>query len=587
MAYVHTGALASLWALVLFAGVLAACERTGRLFLKRTGIGVALTDAESLVFSAGIGLTALSLAALALGLAGFLSAPSAWTLVLAMLFIPSFLLREESLPALSVESKIAAGLGALMLLLSLAPALAPPTGNDALAYHLAHPKAFLEAGRVAALPFTRESLWPFQTEMLFMLGLLLQGTSLAQLFHWVFLPLTAAAVYAYTARLYNKRAARVACAVWLFTPVVIAQSSQAYTDLALAFYLFTAFHAFSLKSAIGEKSAAVLSGILSGAAMGTKYLALAPVAALAAFWFFRPIFLLCMASVASVWYLRSWLAFGNPFYPFLSKWFGGRGFESTVEGFAPMGAGALSFLAHPWNITMSPHVFGGELIGPVYLMFLPLLAFYLLKERDRELRKMSLFAALCYGALFFQSQHTRYLVLALPFLCAGIGVVITRFIPVRGLLRETVTVALVAVCLLHLSIAAYRTRNVWPVIAGTVPAPEYLARRERSFEGYRYLSEHVKPADKVFNGGEVRRFYDTRPANTVYWTEPLRLDLEKRGLDERAFIQTERFSWVWTRHDGPPGMDGFLEQSGYRQVFSYVFHEGKTAFGNRIWRLQS
>ena len=69
----------------------------------------------------------------------------------------------------------------LLVLLSIGSALAPAFANDALVYHLAVPKAFLQAGGLGHLPNNIYSLFPQQIEMLYLFALALGSDSLAQL----------------------------------------------------------------------------------------------------------------------------------------------------------------------------------------------------------------------------------------------------------------------------------------------------------------------------------------------------------------------------------------------------------------------
>ncbi|GIT65572.1 MAG: hypothetical protein Ct9H300mP23_11990 [Nitrospinota bacterium] len=69
----------------------------------------------------------------------------------------------------------------LLVLLSIGSAFAPAFANDALVYHLAVPKAFLQTGGLVHLPNNIYSLFPQQIEMLYLFALALGSDSLAQL----------------------------------------------------------------------------------------------------------------------------------------------------------------------------------------------------------------------------------------------------------------------------------------------------------------------------------------------------------------------------------------------------------------------
>ena len=74
----------------------------------------------------------------------------------------------------------------LLALLSLLLCALPPDGNewDALAYHLAFPKLYLQAGRMVEIPFMHQSYFPPLQDMLYLWGLSVAGESAAKVMHW-------------------------------------------------------------------------------------------------------------------------------------------------------------------------------------------------------------------------------------------------------------------------------------------------------------------------------------------------------------------------------------------------------------------
>ncbi|MBI3316164.1 MAG: glycosyltransferase family 39 protein, partial [Candidatus Omnitrophica bacterium] len=330
-----------------------------------------LSAGEGTLFSLALGLAALSLFMLGLGLLGLVTKLHALALLGFFLVLPWWL---EKGKRFSFSWASGASIPFLLMLfaffLSWLNTTLPPIGNDALAYHLADPKDFILHGRVHPIPLSRESLWPYQTEMLFMLGLLLQGTSLAQALHWVFYPLTAFSIYAFGARFLGRREAVFGALVFVFTPVVFALSGEAYVDLGLTFFIFLSFYAFLLKDTLGELKASLVSGLFCGAALATKYSGLNAAVILTVFWLWRkPVslksalyFILSALAVSGVWYLRSYWILGNPVYPFFSNFFGGRGFEFGIQSSLGTGNGVDSFLLLLWDMTFYPKLFGGDVL---------------------------------------------------------------------------------------------------------------------------------------------------------------------------------------------------------------------------------
>jgi hypothetical protein len=590
MTFVHTGPMGALSAIFWLMAVLFAALSFGRVLLKGLcGSAEGLRTEERIIFSLAFGFTSLSLLMLALGLFGMLTKFHAVTLLGFFLIFAPGIRKEDFSFSEAPERRWLFFLALVAFFLSWIGTTLPPIGNDALSYHLADPKAFILKGRVYGIPLSRESLWPYQTEMLFMLGLLLQGTSLAQALHWIFYPLTAFSIYAFGLRFLSRKEAFLSSLIFIFTPAAFALSSGAYVDLALAFFVFLSFYAFLLKETVGGFRASVVSGVLCGAALATKYSGLNAALILVLFWLSHKKGVLRCALyfaagaffVSGVWYLRSYQILGNPVYPFFSGIFGGRGFEFGIQSSLGSGNGLWSFLLLLWDMTFYPKLFGGDILGPFYLLFVPLAAAFV-KELRRPLVFLSMFSFL-YACIFFKTaMQVRYFVPALPFLSVIAGFALTRLM-IRGKLTARVSGFIFGVLiLLHTGIYFYKTRDAWKVLSGAENAEHYLLRRERSYSAYRYLNQTPK-SSTIFNAAtEPRRFYgDERlmvmdDANLRFF-----LAAEKKSLP--AYLGERDFDLIWVSPLSDPLVHDFIRQHSYLKVFSCRFEEGGTLFEYAIY----
>lgn len=171
------------------------------LFIKKSD-----TLAEDFVFSSGLGLGILGYAVYIIGSFGFLyPRPIIISLflfaLLAAPYVYSFIRKLDWLSA--AKAAVSLGLFEKFLLaaiiaissMCLFGSMAPEIGNDALVYHLHHPKIFIQNHKIGYIPYTRESLWPYLTEMLFTVGLLFKSVSLAKMFNFLFGVLSMLSVY--------------------------------------------------------------------------------------------------------------------------------------------------------------------------------------------------------------------------------------------------------------------------------------------------------------------------------------------------------------------------------------------------------
>lgn len=588
MAYLTAGPIASIASLVLLTLVLVGWMGIGLRLIRFSGLDKVLTASERLLFSLAVGCIVMSLALLVVGLFGQLNVIVLWGVVGVSALSSASLLRQ-SLAGLHPRGPawfwmpVAAACG-----LSVIQALAPPIGTDALSYHLGHPRLFIEAGRIAWIPGSRESLWPYLTEMFFMLGLALQGTAAASLFHWVFYPLTAWAIYLFSLRHASLGRARLAALSFIFTPVAFAQSGHAYIDLSLAFFTFLAAYAVMVVPESQRLGSAYMAGFICGGALAVKYLGIGVFASL--FILFaclhekKRAWVLYVAgalTASGVWYIRSWFELGNPVFPFMSKLFG-SGYESELGKYVGMGKDVGSLIMLGWNITLHPTAFGGEILGPLFLAFAPLALCELHKHRRRELG-LTIFVATYTFFIFTQSQQVRFFLSVVPFYCLAVAAGYDWAEKQAATLRILARGVLICILMFHMGIYVYRTRDAWPVVLGHQDATKYLLKHERSFEGYRWLALNMKPGQRVFNSAEHKFFYGELSGMQIN-NRLFRQALESVHKSLVGHLHNESYDYLWLLEGHNEELFDFAEQNGYRVAHAYSRNEGDMEFRYVIYK---
>jgi hypothetical protein len=285
----------------------------------------------------------------------------------------------------------------VVFLVTFALTLAPPNGADydSLTYHLAAPAQYLRAGGIVELPYDHHTYFPFTMEMLFLLGLALQGPVLAKLFHWLMLPLCCFALIALGRRHLTTRAGLFGAALFASIPLVQSEATTAYVDLGFTAFVLLAFLCFAnwLSSHESEESSSVTnggwwlawSGVFCGFAIGTKYLGFLTFGWLGLWalgtmlrrrnFQFKPLLLFAVYAIVlgGGWYVRNWLWTGNPVYPFAYEIFGGRGWTAQMAADYTRDQAAYGFgrspsdwLWLPWRFAMAPlniGVLNGQPVG--------------------------------------------------------------------------------------------------------------------------------------------------------------------------------------------------------------------------------
>jgi hypothetical protein len=234
-------------ALVALLLILALAAGVGRRVLALIGVKPQ-ARIDVLVYSTSLGLGVIAYLVLALGMAGLLTkwAVLAGMAVLGALCCRGFAMLLTELRARPVEARTDRALmfatTAVFVAIGLIVVIncfVPPGAHewDALAYHLAAPKVYVESHRIVYLPTDHHSNFPFLLEMLFTVGLLYDGYALANLFHFATGVLCVAAIVAIGRRHVSLAAGLLGGLVFATAPIVLWEAGAAYIELGLALFV--------------------------------------------------------------------------------------------------------------------------------------------------------------------------------------------------------------------------------------------------------------------------------------------------------------------------------------------------------------
>ncbi len=371
--------------ILVAAVILAGAWGVGHLLLRLVRAFDEQPGRERTVFAIGLGLSALSLLTLVLGKLALLSRP-VFGAVIAAAVVAEWLLRrtvdrKDALSAASVPSAprltdhdhrrrwlrlgIVAAILPFLLTMFLGSML-PSTDFDVREYHLAGPKEFFLAGKVSMLEHNVYTSFPFGTEMLSLLAMVLfgdwEGGALAgQLVLMCFIPLTGLALYAAGRRWFGALAGWTAALVYLTAPWTFRIAIIAYTEGGLSFYLLaallaaaTGIEALSQQRPAGR--AILLAGLFAGSAMACKYTGVVQVViplglatVIAPFVVARKqkgcassdpvrgaakmgaVFTLGFLATMGPWLLKNLVETGNPVYPLMYTLFDGKDWDAMLN----------------------------------------------------------------------------------------------------------------------------------------------------------------------------------------------------------------------------------------------------------------
>lgn len=307
--------------------------------------------------------------------------------------------------------------------------LLPPYAWDSLYYHLTAAATWLQAGRIVLSPYTLwANVYPMNTELLFAWNMLLAGSDL--LVDLTQLPFALAgglAVYALGREVgLHQAGSAVAACLFFLTPIVLIQSKTCYVDIAFAAMFLVGYYFAWRYCRCRRRSYFFMAALAAGLATGMKASAAPYVAVIFAVvgagdwqasrenglsaWrrvlASAAIFATTVLLWGGFWYLRNWLAYGNPLYPFTIKVLGHTLWpgEGSVAGLVMVkntpselgGLPAWQQLLRSWEETTAPYTFDQRLggFGPQWLYLeVPALALVLvlsfIHSYRRKLRQSS------------------------------------------------------------------------------------------------------------------------------------------------------------------------------------------------------
>ena len=424
--------------IILFLLIMLAFLGVGGTFTRKIWRLNFTSPTEAFVFSSALGSVIASVMVTSLAFIGQVTSSTCWAVLVILLasglgFLKEFRQWEFKtgltfFPLSPIKTSIQIILGVLALL-SLSLALAPAFATDALVYHLAVPKAYLEAGGIINLPNNVFSFYPQHTEMLYLLALALGTDHLAQLTGLGIVFLLLIALHQYYRQNGSATYALLVPALFLSTPAFFTVAYSAYVDLQAAAYTFMAFYSWENWRSRKQTGWFYLMTAFVGAALATKLTAVIalPIAFLGVVLqdetspkkVLGQCLILALGTLLLIlpWWGRNYFFTGNPFAPFFMQLFGGDqgmnwDLERSLQHFQyfsayGMGHGILDFLLLPINLTFfgQPHSlkFDGQ-IGILYFLLLP--ALFGLR---RQSRPMVVVLSIFMVFWFTQTQQARLL----------------------------------------------------------------------------------------------------------------------------------------------------------------------------------
>jgi hypothetical protein len=301
-----------------------------------------LDAAETICFCLFLGTGCLGMAVLILGLFGLLQPTP-----VAILVAVTFILTRRELPNLyrllidSVRKTLGTASGKFLLvlfagftLLLLVRAGTPPYVFDENIYHLPVTSEFVRQGRI--FPNFNNSMGnqPFLIHMIYAVCLLVGSDIAAKFFSLILAVATALSLYAFSQRFLSQRVGVFAIFVFFAAGMVTEVSVTTRVDVSVAGMLFVATYAMINYLKTSARGWLWASAVLAGFSLSIKHSAalwilliglmylletlLSKQQKIAAVLKLGIVYAVIAFAIASPWYIKNYVWFGNPVYPFFT-----------------------------------------------------------------------------------------------------------------------------------------------------------------------------------------------------------------------------------------------------------------------------
>lgn len=563
------------------------------------------SDAEKYSFSFALGFAAVAYIVLALGIFGLLyrSLFLVAIALLALVSIPEyknlFFATVRCIRKNRSHKVLLAALALIIMLLLVC--LAPSYSNDSMVYHLTDAKYFATHHYVGFIPYnSTNSLWPYLVEMFFTLALLWNMPAALGLVQFSLFLASCLAVYALCKRFFTLKIAWLSMLIFMLVPGIWMETSQTYVDMGMVFYCLSAFYAFLVWKDGASRNWLILSAIMAGLALSVKYFSLMILLVLVFFYIQAFLsgrvrsgkefvnlglsFALAIFISSCVWYVRQYMALGNPVFPFFSNVFGTSGLDSealaalsekTIRVSFGMGAGFLNGLTVAWRLTMHPRQFGGEQLGPLFLAVVP--GIFFLRPLDPVVKRIGWIAAAYFIIWFFVYQNLRFLLPIAPFLSIVAAYVVVKCREKESRSGRIIVLLTGILLLLQFLLIIRHSFEPLKTVLGFESRASYLASHERSYEISEYINRTLKARANVLVVNEGNTFFlDTPHKRELYYWLYSRYD--KKCADAAkvtGFFKAEGFSHILYAGEpdksNEPGtqtrLTGLMRDEGFKKSF--------------------
>jgi len=427
----------------------------------------------------------------------------------------------------------------------------PPVSRDALTHHLFVPKLYIKHGGIYEIPNIPFSYYPMNLDLLYLIPLYFSNDIIPKLIHFIFALLTAWLIFGYIKKRIDSKYGLFGALFFLSIPIIVKLSITVYVDLGLIFFTTASLLLILKWLETAKIKWLVVSAVMCGLALGTKYNGLITLFLLTLF--IPPAylrypgkgpknqlravgyslsFLLISLLIFSPWMIRNYVWTKNPVYPLYNRLWNPPAEKpaslsdddkkvESIHGLKPFALRKIVYGENWWQLVTipvriffegkddDPKFFDGKL-NP-FLLFLPLTLFIGFGTFNRRLRFetkfLALFSSLFLFLVMFQSDmRIRY---ASPMVSPLVILSVIGLKYIGGLFNRpsfsgfTGSAVSFLLCALILAPNAFYIQsqfayvNPLPFILGKVSRTAYIERYRPEYRLIRFANSNLPEKSKI------------------------------------------------------------------------------------------
>ncbi|MCX5782198.1 MAG: glycosyltransferase family 39 protein [Elusimicrobia bacterium] len=492
---------------------------------------------EKLMFSTVLGLGIFSLLGFFLGIFGFYFKTVFLTITAIFSFFGFSAIYknfEMTRKRFLLREKLALFLVCVIAFFNLLGALTPELFYDSQFYQLGVLVHWLKEHKMLTTNFIPASYFPFNINMLYLMGLSINNEITAKLIHYSCGLLIVYAVYIFSEKYFNRTTAVFSALIFYSIPQVATVSWKTAIELGIGIFEFGAVFALVNYIVSKKKQWFIISAIFCGFSMGSKYTGIVfcyfaligtliiqgVMAKENSFKIFKSVFFFSLIAMITClpWYLRNFIYSGNPVFPFFWEKIGYEKIHLTKSLFLDPPRPEFNFLNYflfLWPLTMGK-LQQETVLGPVFLVF----AVFLFMYRKIDLEIKILFGYLFISFIFWVLLgrfYLRYFIPTLPVVSVIFAYYIANHKNAK-FAKNGIYVLLIIITLGNISFSNYllwATQDPLRYLIGQQSKKEYLSTQRTSYpcpyyQTLEYANRKLNPKAKLLFLGETRGLYCER-----------------------------------------------------------------------------